>query len=182
MKTSNKPKSKSVPKVVRTKGKIDDSLMTLTEKELEDAFPVVDSGCQPFGSRIVVQLRSPKTQSGRIILDDETQDVEKWNTQVAKVVALGPSAFRYRAGPREGELFLEGGWASLGDFVRIPKWNQDKWEVDIDEGTEDVKQYIGDKMEIVKRKKIKQVLFMLVNDLDLLGKITDPLDVKAYIK
>lgn len=135
---------------------------TYTEAEITAAFPDVDPGFDPFGSRVIVQLRSAKTKSaGGILLTDETIDIEKWNTQIAKVRVLGPSAFRYRSGPKEGELFIEGGWCEVGDYVRIPKYLQDKWHIDFED---------------------HQVLFMMVNDLDLLGKKTgNPLEVKAYI-
>lgn len=133
---------------------------TYTEDELNEAFPDIDSGFAPFGSRVIVQLRSPKSKTkGGLILADETKETEMWNTQVAKVRALGPVSFKNRT---TMEPWPEGSWANVGEYVRIPKYNQDKWFVELESG--------------------KQVLFMLVNDLDLLaGKIGNPLEVKAYI-
>ena len=135
---------------------------TYTQAEIDAAFPNVDPGFKPFGTRVIVQIRSAKTKSkGGIIFIDETLEIEKWNTQVAKIVALGPSAFRYRSGPREGELFIEGGWCEVGDYVRIPKFLQDKWSIPFSD---------------------HEVLFMLVNDVDILAGMTvNPLEVKAYI-
>ena len=62
----------------------------------EDAFPNTDPGVRPFGSRVLVQFRQAKMKTkGGIILAGETRDTEVWNTQVAKVVALGPLAVSY---------------------------------------------------------------------------------------
>jgi co-chaperonin GroES (HSP10) len=131
-----------------------------TEEEIADAFPNVDPGFEPFGSRIIVQLRSAKSKSkGGIIFVNDTQETEKWNTQIAKVIKVGPLAFHNRD---TVQMWPEGAWCTEGDYVRIPKYNQDKWEVQV---TDD-----------------KVVLFMLVNDIDLLAKKTgNPLEVKAYI-
>lgn len=131
-----------------------------TEEEIAEAFPNVDPGFEPFGSRVIVQLRSAKSKTkGGIILVNDTQETEKWNTQIAKVIKLGPLAFHNRDSV---QLWPEGAWCSEGDYVRIPKYNQDKWEVQSGED--------------------KLVLFMLVNDIDLLAKKTgNPLEVKAYI-
>ena len=133
---------------------------TYTEEEIAEAFPDVDPGFEPFGSRVVVQLRSPKTKTkSGIILTDDTKETEMWNTQIAKVRALGPLAFHNRD---KQELWPEGAWCAAGDYVRIPKYNQDKWFMETADG--------------------KTVLFMIVNDIDLLAKKTgSPLEVKAYI-
>lgn len=132
---------------------------TYTEDELSQAFPDVDPGFSPFGSRVIVQLRSVKEKSkGGIILTHDTKETELWNTQIGRVRALGPLAFQNRDTQK---IWPEGKWCDVGDYVRIPKFNQDKWFVDQD-GV--------------------QVLFMLVNDLDLLAKkLGNPLEVKAYI-
>lgn len=130
-----------------------------TTDEFKEAFPDISPGHTPFGSRIIVQLRSPKTKTkGGILLVNDTQETEKWNTQVGLVRAIGPLSFKNRDTQNP---WPEGAWAKVGDFVRVPKWNQDKWEVVNGDGI---------------------VLFMLINDLDLLASIDcDPLDVKAYI-
>lgn len=133
---------------------------TYTEEEIAIAFPDIEPGFEPFGSRVIVQLRSPKTKSkGGIILTHDSIETEMWNTQIAKVRAIGPVAFKNRD---KCELWPEGEWCKVGDYIRIPKFNQDKWFVE----TAD-KEY---------------VLFMLINDIDLLAKKTgNPLEVKAYI-
>ena len=64
---------------------------------IEEAFPSVDCGHVPFGSWVLVQKRSPMTRTrGGLELPDETQQTEFWNTQVCKVIALGPVAYKNR--------------------------------------------------------------------------------------
>lgn len=125
----------------------------------EDAFPAIDPGVKPFGSRVLLQIRRAKqVTKGGIILAGETRDTETWNTQVAKVIAMGPLAFHNRT---TMQPWPEGSWVAPGDYVRAPKYGGDRWSVPHD----------GD-----------EVLFVLFNDLDLLGKITgDPLAMKAFL-
>ncbi len=44
--------------------------MTISENALAEAFPAAEAGIQPFGSRVLVQIRSPKqrTASGIITM------------------------------------------------------------------------------------------------------------------
>ena len=131
-----------------------------SEDALAEAFPAVDAGVQPFGSRVLVQIRTPrKVTRGGIILSSETQDTEKWNTQVAKVVGVGPLAFKNR---NTQESWPEGDWCKPGDFVRVPKYGGDRWEVAIN--------------------KNDSAMFVIFNDLDIIGQVTgDPLAIKAFI-
>lgn len=126
----------------------------------EEAFPEADPGIQPFGSRILVQIRNPKrkTESG-IILTEETQQTEYDNTQVAKVIDKGPLSFKNR---NTLETWPEGDWCEKGDFVRVPKYGGDRWDVKIDDSS-------------IAR-------FVIFNDLDIVGKVTgDPRKIKAFI-
>lgn len=134
-------------------------MTTTYEDALAEAFPAVDAGVQPFGSRVLVQIRSPKDKIGTIILPEGTKDTEKWNTQVAKVIAVGSLAYKNR---NTQELWPEGQWCQPGDFVRVPKYGGDRWEVKIN--------------------KDEVAMFVIFNDLDVIGKVTgDPLAVKAFI-
>jgi co-chaperonin GroES (HSP10) len=137
------------------------------EDALAEAFPAVNAGVRPFGSRVLVQIRTPrKISKGGIIFSTGDQDTEKWNTQVAKVVALGPVAFKNRT-TLEG--WPEGEWCSIGQFVRVPKYGGDRWEVPVPSP----KKVTGDDVS---------AMFVLFNDLDLLGDVyVDPLSVKAFI-
>lgn len=135
--------------------------MTMTSEDaFAEAFPAVDAGIQPFGSRILVQIRTPKRKSsGGIIIDTGSRDTEKWNTQVAKVVALGPLAFKNRDTMAS---WPEGDWCKAGDFVRVAKYGGDRWEVPMADG--------------------ESAMFVIFNDLDIIGKVTgDPLAIRAFI-
>lgn len=134
------------------------------EAELQEAFPAVDPGAVPVGGRVLVQWRNSKstvTASG-IVLVEETKETEKWNNQVAKVISIGPLAFKKRD---TLEPWPEGNWIEVGDYVRMPKWGGDRWEV-----------VWGD-------PKLGQVaLFSVFNDHEVIAKVTsDPLKVKAFI-
>lgn len=135
-------------------------MVMTSEDALAEAFPAVDAGVQPFGSRVLVQIRTPrKVTRGGIILSSETQDTEKWNTQVAKVISVGPLAFKNR---NTQESWPEGDWCKPGDFVRVPKYGGDRWEVAI--------------------SRDDSAMFVIFNDLDIIGQVTgDPLKVKAFI-
>ena len=152
--------------------KIKTNLPTATPAELEKAFPDVDPGFKPFGSRVIVQLRSPKTYSvGGLRLPDEVIENEMWNTQIGKIRDIGALAFKNRDKLTD---WPEGAWAKVGDYVRIPKFNQDKWFMEIPCKI----QGLGGK----EFEGTERVLFMLINDLDLLAlKTGNPLEVKAYI-
>lgn len=128
---------------------------------LEEAFPACDPQVEPLGSRILVQVRTPKKQTkGGIILTTDVQETELANTQVAKVVSLGPVAFRSRKDLTE---WPEGLWVQPGDFVRIPRYAGDRWNVKTGNGDE-------------------EALLVLFNDLDLVAKVTgDPLAIKAFL-
>lgn len=136
--------------------------MTMTyEDAMAEAFPAVDAGIQPFGSRVLIQIRTPKKKSaGGIIIDIAgANETEKWNTQVGKVVAVGPLAFRNR---NNMEPWPEGSWCENGDYVRVAKYGGDRWEVPFGNGD--------------------NAMFVIFNDLDIIGRVTgDPLAVKAFI-
>jgi co-chaperonin GroES (HSP10) len=135
------------------------------EADLADAFPLVDAGAAPLGARVLVQLRKPKkrmTSSG-ILLVQETKDTEKAQNCVGKVVAVGPLAFKKRD---TMEPWPEGSWCEMGDFLRVPKWTGDRWEVRMPEAEDD-----EDRVE-----------FIILNDHEIVAKITgNPLTVKAFV-
>lgn len=127
---------------------------------LIEAFPDADPGITPFGSRVLVQIRSPKTKTASgIILDNGTRDTEKWNTQVAKVINVGALAFKNR---NTMDSWPEGSWCKAGDYVRVAKYGGDRWEVLLPNG--------------------ETALFVIFNDLDIIGQVTgDPLAIRAFI-
>jgi co-chaperonin GroES (HSP10) len=129
--------------------------------DLQEAFPVVDPGAVPLGARVLVQMRLPKrkmTSSG-IILAAETVDTEKAQNPIGKVVAVGPLAFKKRD---TMEPWPEGTWVEVGDYVRVPRWTGDRWEVPVSQ--DDV------------------VQFMLMNDHEVVAKLTsNPLEMRAFV-
>ncbi len=134
------------------------------EAALQEAFPAVEPGAMPVGGRILVQWRATRktvTSSG-IVLVEETKETEKWNIQVAKVIAIGPLAFKKRD---TLEPWPEGNWIEVGDFVRMPKWGGDRWEVPYGDPS------LGE-----------SALFSVFNDHEVIAKVTmDPLKVKAFL-
>jgi co-chaperonin GroES (HSP10) len=128
------------------------------------AFPSVDPGAKPLGGRILVQLRRTKKKatSAGIILVEETKETEKWNNMVAKVIEIGPLAFKHRD---TMQSWPEGSWVQTGDYIRVPKWGGDRWEVNVpDEKDED------------------PALFMILNDHEVIAKVTgNPLEMRAFL-
>lgn len=131
------------------------------DQTLEEAFPKVEPGMKPFGSRVLIQIRTPReVTTGGILLPDDVQDTEKWNTTIAKIIAVGPGAFKNRD---TLQVWPEGEWAKVGEFVWCPK-------------------YGGQRHEVKIRDKKNKAMFVTVNDLDLIGACTiDPLSVIMFI-
>lgn len=128
---------------------------------VDEAFPPCEPGIHPFGSRVLVQIRTPKSKTkGGIILTSETRETDAWNTQIAKVILVGELAFKNRT---TMDPWPEGSWCKPGDFVRVPKYGGDRWTVKTTDGED-------------------EALLVIFNDLDLVGKVTgDPLTIKAFI-
>jgi len=139
--------------------------VAFNEADVAWAFPSVDPGAKPLGGRILVQLRrtKQKTTSAGIILVEETKETEKWQNMVAKVIDIGPLAFKHR------DTMLpwpEGSWIEVGEYIRVPKWGGDRWEVPVP-GADDHED---------------PALFMVLNDHEVIAKLTgDPLAMKAFI-
>lgn len=135
------------------------------DAEMAWAFPSVDPGAKPLGGRVMVQIRRSKkrTTKAGIVLVEETKETEKWNTQIGKVVDMGALAFRKRDSM---EPWPEGAWCEIGDFIRVPKWGGDRWEVKVpgEDQSED------------------PALFIIINDHEVIGKITgNPLETRAFL-
>jgi co-chaperonin GroES (HSP10) len=142
-----------------------DSTVAGNSADLRDAFPAVNPGAIPLGARVLVQLRRTKktVTSAGIILVSETKETEKWQNMVAKVISLGPLAFKKRD---TMESWVEGTWCEVGDYIRVPKWGGDRWEVPVPGQTRDD----------------DPALFMVLNDHEVIAKLTgDPLAMKAFI-
>ncbi len=136
--------------------------MTEYENELKEAFPEVDPGIRPFGSRVLVQIKTPKTKTkSGLFLGHDLVETEKWNTQTAKVISLGPLAFKNRDTMK---AWPEGDWCKPGDFVRVGKYGGDRFEVPFEKDSDDC------------------ALFVVFNDLDIIGDVySNPLEIKAFL-
>ena len=129
-------------------------------KSIDDAFPKTDAGHAPLGERVMVQIRKAITKTkGGIYLTDDATKTEHDNTQVAKLIAVGPLAFKNRD---TGAEWPEGQWVNVGEFVRCPKYGGDRWEV--------------------KDAAGEPIVFAIFRDTDLIAKVTaDPRNVRAFI-
>ena len=79
------------------------------------------------------------------------------------MVSVGPLAFKNR---NTMEQWPEGSWCKVGEFVRVPKYGGDRWEVPLSNK-------MGDN---------ESAMFVIFNDLDIIGQVTgDPLAIKAFI-
>lgn len=145
--------------------------------DLEEAFPVVDPQHVPPGNYVLVQLRTPKTMTKHgIILPDDSQAVERDNTQVAKVISIGPAAFHHRY---SGEPFYGGPWYEVGDFVRAPKYGGDRWQISY-ERKEPEKTINGVVIPAVNSKV--DAFFAIFTDTDIRAKVTgDPRLIKSFL-
>lgn len=139
---------------------------------MEDAFPTVSPGLRPFGNLVLCQIRKARSQTaGGIITPDEILATEQYNTQVAKVLAIGPIAFKNRG---TGDDWPEGAWAKPGMFVRVPKYQGDRWTKTFTRKGID---HRGQEVDVTD-----EVNFVLFKDLALLGEFEDdPLSVRAFL-
>lgn len=136
--------------------------LPVQSSELNEAFPNIDFGVKPLGSRVLVQVRLPNEKTaGGIILSDYSKDAEQDNTQVAKVIAVGPLAYKNRETMID---WPEGAWAKPGDYVFVPKYAGSRWY-----------------RKAPNRTDVR-VEFVIFNDLDMVGLVDgDPLAVQARL-
>lgn len=133
------------------------------DQTMEEAWPEVNPLHEPTGSSVLVQMRSAAFRTkGGIYLPPDVRDTVAWNTVTAKVIAVGPVAFRNRT---TLEPWPEGAWFKPGDFVRAPKYGGDRWEVKAKSGEAE-----------------GVVLFAVFNDMDIKARVKgDPRDVIAFV-
>jgi co-chaperonin GroES (HSP10) len=118
----------------------------------EECFPVLDTGVEVAGDRVLVQLRREKTTSkGGIILVDETKQTLRFNETVAKVIQVGPLAYRNL----DADLtpWPEGPWCKEGDLVRTIKYGGDRFVVNPEDGGAPVVFITLQAREIISRIK-----------------------------
>lgn len=97
----------------------------------EECFPDVDPGIEILGDRVLVQLRREKVSSkGGILLVSETRETLRFNETVAKVIGIGPLAYK---NPDDLTPWPEGPWCKVGDLVRTIKYGGDRFVVQPDD-------------------------------------------------
>ncbi len=141
------------------------NVVVLAEQSTENKyFPNVSPGVRPFGSRILVQIRAARSIStGGIILTDNAKDAERDNTQVAKVLAIGPLAYKNR---NTMEGWPEGAWCAEGQYVFVPKYGGVRFERKVPKGVESFDDFVQ---------------FAIIDDLNVIAAVDDPFGMKATI-
>lgn len=126
-------------------------------------FPDADPGCKPLWWRVMVQIVQPKTGTGFIEFTGDTQEADRYNKTVGKVIAVGPLVGRDRKTGERWKGVEDSELPKPGDFVRIPKHGGDRFERPSTDG-----------------KHI--VHFAIFNDDDVLAVCTgDPATFKGYV-
>lgn len=153
------------------------------EAKLAEAFPDVSPGMKPLGNIGLFMIRRPKVfTAGGIRLPAEARATEYYNTQAAKVLALGPLAFttvRSIDGVETVIPWPEGPWFKPGDFVRVPKYGGDRFAVKATVREIVTDAATGGKMPIDVEDDI---IFALFKVKDIIGFIDgDVLAVRAYL-
>lgn len=134
-----------------------------SHQAFEDAFPVIDPEFEPFGPKVLIQVRRvlTRTKSG-IFLGEADKTTEAWNTVVGKLIAVGPLAFKNRA---TAQPWPEGMWAQIGDMVRFPRHTGDRLSVKLNDDRGD------------------PVVILLLDDHQITGRYTgNPMDIRAFIE
>ena len=153
---------------------------------LDHAFPKVDANCVPLGGGVLVQIRRVMTRTATgFYLPDETIEAEKANTQVGKVIALGPLAFHHRESLAP---WKEGGWVAVGDFVRISKfngyrftvkWKDPDWRPPPAKKRDLTRETKGDEED---KQPVEEIGFVIFEDHMLVAKIPgDPRQITSYL-
>ena len=121
--------------------------LDVSHVEIAELFPEVDAEFEPFGHRVIVQVRRvvEKTASG-IYLPPSAQEAESYNGQVGKLIAVGGLAFRNRT---TGAAWPEGIWAKVGQYVKVPRWGGDRWTIHPADGLGPVSIAILGDMDII---------------------------------
>lgn len=130
---------------------------------LAEAFPECDPGVEPLGARILLQLKSVKKASkGGILLVKETRDTENAQSMIAKVIKVGPLAFKNR---ESGDTWREGVWIVEGDYCRVPRWSGDRFVVPHPNDPDD------------------EISFQVMNDFELFAKVNADkvLSMRQYV-
>ena len=147
---------------------IEDAVQNPLTDDMGYFFPEVSAGMTPFGSRILVQIRGVKEKMNQFLfVPEKTQEIQRDNTQVAKVIAVGPLAYKSRDTMKD---WPEGAWCKPGDFVWLPKYGGDRFEVTLPKP-----------LHHAKYGKVEKVQFAIFDDLNILTHVPDPLVMPFFL-
>lgn len=142
---------------------------------LEEAFPDVDPLEWPAGNMVLFQIRQvPGRTRGGILLTTESRRAEYDNTQIAKVVRVGPLAFHNRT---TNEEWPEGAWVKPGDFVRIPKYQGSRFTRPYLRAERETDPRTGEPRQV---HETDHVHFALLKDLAVESTTDQPMTIQAY--
>lgn len=131
---------------------------------LNEAFPDIsadDIGLRPRGAFLLVQMRKSRSKTGSgIILAQEAQDRERFTSTLAKILAVGPLAFKNR---NTLEDWAEGPWAYTGDYIRVPRYGHGSQELDTADGEKIEIRFVKDTdiIALVDRNKVESLQALL---------------------
>lgn len=126
-------------------------------------FPDADPGCKPLWWRVLVQIVQPKTGSEYLAYTQDTQEADRYNKTVGKVITVGPLVGRDRKTGERWKGVDDCDLPKPGDYVRIPKGG-------------------GDRFERTSMDGKHTVHFAIFNDDDVLAVCTgDPATFKGYV-
>lgn len=96
------------------------------ERELAELFPDVEPPFRPMHNFITIQERLPRTRTkSGLILSEATQDRDRIDMNIGRVAAIGPLAFYSTL---TLDFVQDNARVQLGEFVRIPKFGNDRPE------------------------------------------------------
>lgn len=143
------------------------------EYTLEEAFPEVAVEFQPVTNKVLVQLRQPRQQSsGGIFFVPGTQEGVQQTTVIAKLLAVGPNAFKGPGKGREWNENLNDERPKPGDFVVIRRWAGINYMVE----PVNYKPLPGDKLP-----NGGKVMLGIIDDVEVIGRgVVDPVNAQMH--
>lgn len=81
------------------------------------------SKVNPGGWRLLIKIPDATEKIGSIFVPETSKDVYKMASQIGRVVALGPDAYK-------GDRFSGVPWCAEGDAVLIPKFVGTRFKID----------------------------------------------------
>lgn len=171
----------------KAREKISESVLTSSnaikfDYRMSEAFPEVDPLLKPFGNLCLVQIRRPKKfAASGLELVSESRAIEYYNTQIARVIAVGDLCFatvRNIDGEEKMLPWPEGPWFKPGDFVRVPKYGGDRFTVKAT--VKESRKLIGQKEETDFDVE-DDIVFSLFKSRDIQGVVTgSPFAIGAF--